>query len=94
MKTDNSQEISLQTILFKDVDVDGCGTDVSVMVNAMGPSVDLHTQKVLLDEIEKTKKKYDGEWDTDTCVEAAIKKLKKLGYCDICVVAPSAEIDF
>lgn len=65
-----------QVINFIEKNVDGCGTDVSVMIMV---DTDLvltagHRER-LLAAIEEIKNKLAGEWDTDTLINEAMVKV-------------------
>lgn len=73
-----------QIIRFIDEDVDGCGLNVSTMIQVEGKQV--LTNEILLktkDAIEKYKKENNGEYDTDSIIDVACEYLESEGYmCD------------
>lgn len=83
-----------QIIKFTDVNVDGDGTDVDVLVQVEGKqeiSKDIIAN--MEKEIEEYKRETDGEWDTDGVVNAACEYLETKGYmCDF--ILPDYEISF
>lgn len=73
-----------QIIKLIDVDVDGCGTNVEIMIQVEGKQE--LTNGIIQrtkDAIEKYKKENDGEYDTDSIVETVCEYLENEGYmCD------------
>ena len=70
-----------QIIRFIDEDVDGCGLNVSTMIQVEGKQV--LTNEILLktkDAIEKYKKENNGEYDTDSIIDVACEYLESEGY--------------
>ena len=60
---------SSTVVRFVDADVDGCGTDVETFVVFYG-----NVDTIKMEEaIAKYKSENPGKWDTDGCIEAALK---------------------
>lgn len=83
-----------QIINFIDVNVDGCGTNLELMIQAEGKTkltneIIQNTKNV----IEKYKEETHGEYDTDSIVNAACEYLETEGYmCDY--VSEDVTIEF
>ena len=83
-----------QIIKFTDVNVDGCGTDVTVYIQVEGKTeltngiID-RTKKV----IEEYKDENPYEWDTDTVIDVACKHLETEGYMCSSII-PNYDIEF
>lgn len=73
--------------------VDGCETDVDLIIDVEGPEV----TKTIIDQVQAAvaahKKDSDGEWYSDDCFDAAIECLQKNGYIVVCRSVPSIEIE-
>lgn len=80
-------------IEFKDCDVDGCGTDVSVIVEINSDSLTNGTKERIKEEISNYKKENKENWDTYGCVNAASKQLEKEGY-KVKYIIPTETISF
>lgn len=70
-----------QIIKFIDTDIDGCGTNIEIMIQIKGKhkitnGIIQRTSNV----IEKYKKDNKGEWDTDSIIMTACEHLKTEGY--------------
>lgn len=80
-------------IKFTDVNVDGCGTDVTNIAKITGDRLltEEDTKKVAY-AINTYKNTYAGEWDTDGCLDAAKEELERQGFkvefvnpvCNLC----------
>ena len=83
-----------QIIKFIDTNIDGCGTNVESMVQIEGKHE--LTNGVIQrtkDAIEKYKKENNGEYDTDSIIDAACEHLESEGYmCDY--ISEDATIEF
>lgn len=55
-------------IKFIDEDVDGCGTDVTVIARVYGNDITVGTIDRIKDAICNYKNENEGEWDTDGCI--------------------------
>ena len=88
-----SEENKIQYIKFTDEDVDGCGSDISELIEVAGPEL----TKGVIERTEAAIAKYKEEcfdcWDTDSAVEAACEYLKEEGYSCRSIFA-DAEIKF
>jgi hypothetical protein len=80
-------------IKFTDVDVDGNGTDVSTLAKISGKEVTKETITKIENAISDYKRLYEGEWDTDGCLNAADYVLRDNGY-NVVWITPSTEICF
>ena len=84
----------IQTIKFTDVNVDGCGTDVTVYVSVEG-KVKL-TNGIIertKEAIEKYKAENEYEYDTDSIINVACEHLETEGYMCFSIV-PDYDIEF
>lgn len=82
-----------QIIKFIDEDVDGSGTDVTVLAKVYGNDITTGTIHRVKNAICNYKNENEGEWDTDGCLNAAQKQLKAEGY-GVQWIDPSVEICF
>lgn len=83
-----------QFINFIDVDVDGCGTDVTVPVRVVGEkSLTQEIVEKINTAIRDYKEENEGEWDTDGCIDVAFEVLEKEGY-KVEIINPTIEIAF
>ena len=82
-----------QFIKFVDENVDGCGTDVTAIAKVYGNDITVGTIDRIKDAICNYKSEYEGEWDTDGCLDAATEQLKVEGY-EVFWVNETAEICF
>ncbi len=82
-----------QIIKFTDVNVDGCGTDVSCLAKIYGNNITVGTVERIKDAINSYKNENEGEWDTEGCLDAAQEQLKAEGY-EVQWINPSIEICF
>jgi hypothetical protein len=76
-------------------DVDGCGTDAEVVVrlDVKSPLTDTDKKK-LEDAIQEMQETWDpDDWDTDSVVEAALKKVFGVDV-EYEVVLPDIEVTF
>jgi hypothetical protein len=80
-------------IKFTDVNVDGCGTDVTLLARVYGKDISVETIEKINDAIANYKKANEGEWDTDGCLDAATEQLEADGY-EVHFVNPTLEIRF
>lgn len=84
----------IQILKFIDVNVDGCGTNVEEMIQIEGKheltnGIIQRTKEA----IEKYKIENNGEYDTDSIIQAACEHLEEEGYmCDY--ISADAEIEF
>ena len=69
-----------QFIKFIDSDVDGCGTNVEVIVRINGKKLKKDTIDRVENAISNYKEENKNEWDTDSCVDVATKQLESEGY--------------
>lgn len=76
-----------------DVDVDGCGTDVSTIVSVNTENITNGMVGRLTKAISDYKKEVSGEYDTDGCVKAVLAQLESEGF-KADVVNTSATICF
>lgn len=67
-------------IELTDVDVDGCGTDVTVMMEIDSDGLTTGTVDRIQEAISNYKQENEGEWDSDGCFDAAAEQLEKEGY--------------
>ena len=67
-------------IKFIDEDIDGCGTDVTVLARVYGNDITVGTIDRVKDAISNYKNENEGEWDTDGCLETAQEQLETEGY--------------
>lgn len=68
------------TIKLIDENVDGCGTDVDTIIDAIGPMITLSIINGLKDAVDVYKAQNPGEWDSDGCFDTACDFLKQNGY--------------
>ena len=80
-------------IKLEDVDVDGCGTDVSTIIEVDSDDITNDTIKMATKAIEAYKRENEGEWDSDGCFNAAADKLRSEGF-KVRFIVPSATICF
>lgn len=80
-------------IKFIDEDVDGCGTDVTVLARVYGNDITVGTIDRIKEAISNYKKENEGEWDTDSCLDVATEQLEAEGY-EVHWINPSIEICF
>lgn len=80
-------------IKFIDEDVDGCGTDVTVIARVYGNDITFGTIDRIKDAICNYKNENEGEWDTDGCLAAAQEQLEMEGY-EVDWIICEAEICF
>lgn len=73
-----------QIIKFIDMDVDGCGANVEMMIQVEGKhELTKEIFQGIKDTIEKYKNECNGEYDTDSIIDVACKYLESEGYmCD------------
>ena len=76
-----------------DIDVNGCGDDVKVILKVNTASLTNDLIKRVTVAIEKYQEENPGEWDSDGCFNAAAEQLKTEGY-EVEWVIPSATIEF
>lgn len=83
-----------QIIKFIDTDVDGCGTNIEIMIQIKGKhEITNGVIRRIEDVIEKYKKDNEGEWDTDSIINIACEHLKTEGYT-CCYISEDATIEF
>lgn len=82
-----------QIIKFIDEDVDGCGTDITVLAKIYGNDITVETIDNVKDAICNYKNENEGEWDTDGCLNVAQEQLEAEGY-EVHWINPSVEICF
>lgn len=75
-----SEENKVQYIKFTDEDVDGCGTDISELIEVAGPELTKGVIERTKAAIAKYKEACFDCWDTDGAVDAACDHLKEEGY--------------
>ena len=75
-----SEENKVQYIKFTDEDVDGCGTDISELIEVAGPELTKGVIERTKAAIAKYKEECFDCWDTDGAVDAACDHLKEEGY--------------
>ncbi len=75
-----SEENKVQYIKFTDEDVDGCGTDISELIEVAGPEMTKGVIERTKAAIAKYKEECFDCWDTDGAVDAACDHLKEEGY--------------
>ena len=75
-----SEENTVQYIKFTDENVDGCGMDISEMIEITGPELTKGVIERTKAAITKYKEECFDCWDTDGAVEAACDHLKEEGY--------------
>ena len=80
-------------IEFKDVDVDGCGTDVTAIMEINSDGLTNGTVSRIKDAISYYKRENEEEWDSDGCFNAAAEQLEKEGY-KVKYILPSTTICF
>ena len=80
-------------IEFKDIDVDGCGTDVTAIMEINSDGLTNGTVGRIKDAISNYKRENEGEWDSDGCFDAAAEQLEKEGY-KVKYIFPSTTICF
>ena len=84
----------IQIIKLTDVNVDGRGTNVEEMIQVEGKQE--LTNGIIQrtkEAIEEYKRENDGEYDTDSIIQAACEHLEEEGYmCDY--LSADAEIEF
>ncbi|MFR9072304.1 MAG: hypothetical protein ACLVJU_03730 [Blautia sp.] len=81
-------------IKFIDEDVDGCGTDVTIIARVYGNDITVGTIDRIKDAICNYKNENEGEWDTDGCLAAAQEQLEMEGYEVYWINTCEAEICF
>lgn len=81
-------------IKFIDEDVDGCGTDVTVIARVYGNDITVGTIDRIKDAICNYKNENEGEWDTDGCLAAAQEQLEMERYEVYWINTCEAEICF
>ena len=69
-----------QIIKFVDKNVDGCGTDITVIAKVNGNILTEETINKVKDAIDEYKTSNGGEWDTEGCLNAAIEILEAAGF--------------
>lgn len=82
-----------QIIKFIDEDVDGCGTNVTILARIYGNDITVETIDKIKEAIYNYKNENEGEWDTDGCLDAAQEQLETEGY-EVYWINPSIEICF
>lgn len=82
-----------QIIKFIDEDVDGCGTNVEVLLRVCGKDITVGTIDRIKDAISNYKIENLGEWDTDGCIDVAKEQLESEGY-EVHFITPAYEICF
>jgi len=89
----SKQKNEKEYLRFTDVNVDGCGTDISVLVEVSG-NHEL-TDGVIMRVVDKIDiyKAETEEWDTDGVISAAFEQLNKEAY-ECKVIAPYCDIEF
>ena len=84
-------------VTFTDVDVDGCGTNISALAKIDGEGVKDGLTNGIIARIKQAITDYKAsvnyEYDTDGCLEAAQEQLKKEGLT-VSWIQPSSAIDF
>lgn len=75
--------------------VDGCGTDISIMLEVKrdAPISPVMMKSHMQNAIDMYKDENPGEWDTDGCFDAAIKRLQDHGY-KVKIVTPTISLKF
>ena len=77
-----------------DVDVDGCGTSVEILMQVEGMrSLTDNIIRGIKGAIDEYKSENPGEWDTDSIINVACKHLEKEGYMCDCI-SPDVVIEF
>lgn len=84
----------VETIIkFTDVDVDGNGTNIDILMRVYGNDITVGTIDRVKDAISNYKNENEGEWDTDGCIDAATEQLEAEGY-EVHFINPAIEICF
>lgn len=89
----NREDNNMTYIEFKDVDVDGCGADVTVIMEVSSDGLTNGTVERIKDAIVDYKREMEGEWDSHGCLNAAAKQFEKEGY-KVRYIIPSTTICF
>lgn len=77
----------------EDEDIDGFGTDISVLMKVTGGTVTEDIIKRMKDAIVAHKEENPCEWDTDSCIYVAIEVLENEGFA-VEGINPTVEITF
>ena len=80
-------------IKLEDVNVDGCGTDVSTIIEVDSDIITNDTIKMVTEAIEAYKRQNEGEWDSDGCFDVAAEQLKSEGF-EVKFIVPLTTICF
>lgn len=80
------------TIALIDSNVDGCGTDVKVMLRIIGKELTTEHIDGMKHAVDDYKKENEDCWDSDGCFETAIDYLEKNGFTTEAIV-PEQEIE-
>lgn len=80
-------------VKFTDVNIDGSGSDISILAKISGKKVTNETIDKIKNAVCDYKKKNEGEWDTDGCLDAAKEQLEAEGYY-VAFFHPSFELCF
>lgn len=80
-------------IKLEDVNVDGCGTDVSTIIEVDSDIITNDTIKMVTEAIEAYKRQNEGEWDSDGCFDVAAEQLKSEGF-EVKFIVPITTICF
>ena len=83
----------VQYIKFIDHDMDGCGTNLTIMAKVTGELITNGTVERVKNAIGDYQTENEGEWDTDGCLDAAKEQLEAEGY-KVEFIAESACITF
>lgn len=82
-----------QIVKFIDENVDGCGTDITVLAKVYGNDITAGTIDRVKNAICDYKNENEDAWDTDGCLNAAQEQLEAEGY-EVHWMNPSLEICF
>lgn len=82
-----------QIIKLTDVNVDGCGNDVTTLVRVSGKDITADTVDNINRAIGNYKKENEGEWDTNGCLDVAREQLESEGF-KVHFINPLLEICF
>lgn len=94
---ENYQQKELKKITkiieFIDENVDGCGTDIKVLIKVTG-SYDINEEKIIIkDKIKEFQEENIDEWDTDSVIDMVVEYLESKGY-ECTYIIPEIEITF
>ena len=78
---------------LRDVDVDGCGTDVTAILEVDEDHITRGMVSRITNAINDYKRKNNGEYDSNTCFEVAYEVMKADGY-KVRYIIPEATVEF